>query len=215
MSNDAQRMLKAIYSKIEHIKESTDEIKQLNGLYLVKSTNKCMNNPNLSGDDKLPNISFHREKEPKNFSYINDNYRKQLNKAFMKFNPSIHLENLKILEEIDPEIKKDIVQLKEVIEEDLKEITNKYYYKKRYNALKKKKRSMIKKDSNESLNKSKGPIDSNNLLNKTLLSSATSKNFSSLSFLQRSKLSSLSDQRRKFPQKELKIIERKLYFIML
>lgn len=210
-------MLKGIYSKIKHIKESTDEIKQLNALYLVKTSNKFINN---SAEDELPNIKAHKEKEAKNFSYINDNYRKQLNKAFMKFNPLIHLENLKMLEEVDPEIKKDICQLKEVIDQDLKEITDKNYYKQRYNELMKKKRSSIKKEllkenENESMNKSKSRADPNNSLNKTLGSSSTSKNFNSLSYLQRTKNTSMSDQRRKFPQRELRIVERKLYLIIL
>ena len=43
-----------------------------------------------------------------NYSYINNIYRKQLNQAFMNFNPLIHLENINTLSKIDFNIKKYI-----------------------------------------------------------------------------------------------------------
>ena len=48
------------------------------------------------------------KKHPANIQYINDNYRRQLNKAFLNFNPIIHLGNLNILRKADPEINSDI-----------------------------------------------------------------------------------------------------------
>ena len=54
--------------------------------------------------------------------YINDNYRRQLNKAFLNFNPIIHLGNLNILRKADPEINSDIEKLTKHIDEDLVEI---------------------------------------------------------------------------------------------
>lgn len=62
----------------------------------------------------------------------------------MKFNPLVHWENLKLLEEADPCIKADINQLKEMIDNDLVEITDKHYYKKKYEELVKNKSPFAK-----------------------------------------------------------------------
>ena len=64
--------------------------------------------------------------------YVNDNYRKQLNFAFLKYNPISHLENLKILIQADPSIRKDISKIKEEVEEDIKWKCDKYHFRKKY-----------------------------------------------------------------------------------
>lgn len=68
----------------------------------------------------------------KNFIYVNDNYRTQLNCAFLKYNPISHLENLKILIQADPSIRKDISKIKEEVEEDIKWKCDKFHFRKKY-----------------------------------------------------------------------------------
>ena len=64
--------------------------------------------------------------------YVNDNYRTQLNCAFLKYNPISHLENLKILIQADPSIRKDISKIKEEVEEDIKWKCDKFHFRKKY-----------------------------------------------------------------------------------
>ena len=73
-----------------------------------------------------------KEDYMKNFMYVNDNYRKQLNFAFLKYNPISHLENLKILIQADPSIRKDISKIKEEVEEDIKWKCDKFHFRKKY-----------------------------------------------------------------------------------
>ena len=76
----------------------------------------------------------------KNFLYVNDNYRKQLNCAFLKYNPISHLENLKILAQADPILYQDINNVKNEVDDSIKQITEKVYRKKNIKALEKQSR---------------------------------------------------------------------------
>ena len=67
----------------------------------------------------------------KNFLFVNDIYRKQLNFAFLKYNPEKHLENLKFLVEAEPLIRRDISTIKKEVEEDIKLRCDKNHFKKK------------------------------------------------------------------------------------
>lgn len=86
----------------------------------------------LSDDDNTHEEKNKKEDYVKNFMYVNDNYRKQLNFAFLKYNPISHLANLKILIQADPSIRKDISKIKEEVEEDIKWKCDKYHFRKKY-----------------------------------------------------------------------------------
>ena len=86
----------------------------------------------LSDDDDKSEERHKKEDYVKNFMYVNDNYRKQLNFAFLKYNPISHLENLKILIQADPSIRKDISKIKEEVEEDIKWKCDKFHFRKKY-----------------------------------------------------------------------------------
>ena len=126
LSETVQKIVNDVSKTIKNINQSTEEIKKLNALYLINTTQKI----NKKDTSSLPPIE--EKKQPANFKYINDNYRKQLNKAFLNFNPIIHLGNLNILRKADPEINSDIEKLTKHIDEDLIEITNKNYYHNQY-----------------------------------------------------------------------------------
>ena len=99
-----------------------------------------------------------------NFMYVNDNYRKQLNCAFLKYNPISHLENMKILVQADSSIRNDIMKIKEEVEEDIKIKCDKFHFKKQYLNILSKSPNQI----NTPLTPTNNPkiIERNNLLNK-------------------------------------------------
>ena len=92
---------------------------------------------------KMKNITiFDKEQTKKddyikNFLFVNDNYRKQLNLAFLKFNANKHLNNIKTLVQIDPIIRKDIVKINDEINEDIKLRCDKAHFRKKYERIKK------------------------------------------------------------------------------
>ena len=170
VSDRCKELLNKMGKKMKMMKDSTEEISKMNELYLEDFLNKNMGycthlevdkDPSLNSKSlkrsssvtelnpgsshSLPKIAS--RKVIKNFDYINDNYRKQLNKAFMLFNPLIHLENIYMLMRADPTIKEDIVNLRKSVDEDLREVTDKHYYRKKYEELMIKNKKRIKKGS--------------------------------------------------------------------
>ena len=101
-----------------------------NRTYLNNNTN--LKNYLSDDDDDKSEERHKKEDYVKNFMYVNDNYRKQLNFAFLKYNPISHLENLKILIQADPSIRKDISKIKEEVEEDIKWKCDKFHFRKKY-----------------------------------------------------------------------------------
>jgi hypothetical protein len=89
----------------EELKKQVEEISKMNALYVIKHGSKYINVKET--EVELPKINENRphKEQPRNFRYINDNYRSQLMRAFLNFNPIIHLNNLRnLLEKADPAI---------------------------------------------------------------------------------------------------------------
>ena len=132
---------------------STEELTKLNALYLINTSKKVNKSKNIRSQTLPPinnnynrkldeekdeeNILNQKKNQPVNFKYINENYRKQLNRAFLNFNPIIHLGNLNMLRKADPAINEDIEKLTKHIEEDLNQITSPNYYRDQYEKVKK------------------------------------------------------------------------------
>ena len=116
--------------------KSTEDINK--NKTFTENLNKYKNNNLNYSDNEDEDNKFNQNKKTKkenyvkNFVYVNDNYRKQLNFAFLKYNPQSHLENLKILVQAEPSIRKDISKIKEEIEEDIKWKCDKHHFKKKY-----------------------------------------------------------------------------------
>ena len=112
----------------------------MTSLYLEKkyeeNESKDISNGNISQFNDLSNEIIKKQKI-KNFAYISNMYRKQLKSAFFKFNPLNHLENLKILQKVDPLVKKDYDDLKKSIELEISEITDKHKFRKKFQKIKK------------------------------------------------------------------------------
>ena len=130
LSDVAFRIVNDVDKIIKNMNDSTEELKKLNALYLI-GTSKKINKSNLrsqtlpSVNNKISQelkdeiaINENNKKNPVNFKYINENYRKQLNRAFLNFNPIIHLGNLNILRKADPAINENIEKLSKHIDED-------------------------------------------------------------------------------------------------
>ena len=137
--------------KIKYINNSMKNIYKLNQLYLTtddqtESTNISQIYKNYSNNDNEYNKNKKKKNLKQNFSYVNYIYRKQLNKAFMKFNPITYLENLYFLQKIDSFVKKDINDLRKNIDKDIKDLTDKHHFAKLYEII-------HKKNQNKSLNK--------------------------------------------------------------
>ena len=145
-------LLSKIGKYIKYIKKSTSEISKLNEIILEKSSNNESNikNNNLENNN-ISNNNIIDNKLSKNFSYINNKYRRQFNNAFLRFNPITYMNNLKIIEKADPEIKKDIDSLKKNIDDEIKELTDIHRMKKKYNQFienNKNKKMIISKSTN-------------------------------------------------------------------
>ena len=130
-----KKILGKAKKKIDYVKNSTNEISKMTSLYLEKkydeNESKDISNGNISQFNDLSNEIIKKQKI-KNFAYISNMYRKQLKSAFFKFNPLNHLENLKILQKVDPLVKKDYDDLKKSIELEISEITDKHKFSKKY-----------------------------------------------------------------------------------
>ena len=194
----AKTMLLKMGKHFKRMKQSITDITKMNGLYLEDKAKKTFQNSkrsnkqlkmrsnsteNLSGN-KTFNNNFNfindnkgtskKDDYVKNFVYVNDNYRKQLNFAFLKYNPISHLDNIKILVQADPSIRKDISKISQEVEEDIKWKCDKYHFLKKYlNLLAKNERSRsvqrMQESQKQNQNKNILPnINNKSRINKTL-----------------------------------------------
>ena len=154
MSPGAQILKKKIEFHINKVKKSHDDITALNALYINNSNSLQENNNN----DKFKNNfnlvksldnyeeAIRKKNLRNNFELMGDKFHKGLSKAFInKFNPDKYLDSLKTLIKASPTVRDDVTKTKKEIEDDIKNITDKSKYRKRY------KRLIEKKIKNNSL----------------------------------------------------------------
>ena len=223
LSDKSSKIINDVNRIISNMNESTEELKKLNALFLI-GTSKKINKTNNIQSENLEELKYSKEikdeklieedeknklenkkKKPFNFTYINDNYRKQLNRAFMNFNPIIHLGNLNLLRKADPSINEDIAKLEEHINKDLKSIIDPHYYKHQYEKLLK---------EHEKLRKGlkTAPTENYNINNYTYnpsLTTNSNKTNNSIPVYRKRKLKNKLEIKRKFPDKELSLKELK------
>ena len=181
----SKTILLKIGKHIKKMKQSIADITKMNGLYLEEKAKKTFNKSkknikkiklrrssseiiqgnktfNKNFDCLNKNENNKKEDYVKNFVYVNDNYRKQLNFAFLKYNPISHLDNLKILVQAEPSIRKDIIKINQEVEEDIKWKCDKYHFLKKYLNL------LARNERNRSVQKmqetEKNKINKDNLL---------------------------------------------------
>lgn len=134
ISDDCRKILTDIYKNINHMKKETQEITKMNSLYLQETAKDYFsaqnNNTNINAYNEM---DFNKKsKKPINYIYINDNYRRQINKAFNTFNPYVHLAKLNAMKSQSDKVKAHVEDIKDKIEEDIKNLTSKDYFKKKY-----------------------------------------------------------------------------------
>ena len=124
VSPHVKEMLTKINTQVKNIQKSTD------ALHEIKILNSGIK-PNT--DPETGTLNLKRQKNiPQNFAYINEKYNKIFNGAFMKYNPIIHLNGLKRLLVQLPSSREGIEKVKEEVDQDIKLICDKRYYKKKY-----------------------------------------------------------------------------------
>ena len=134
ISDDCRKILTDIYKNINHMKKETQEITKMNSLYLQETAKDYFsaqnNNTNINSYNEM---DFNKKsKKTINYIYINDNYRRQINKAFNTFNPYVHLAKLNAMKSQNDKVKAHVEDIKDKIEEDIKNLTSKDYFKKKY-----------------------------------------------------------------------------------
>ena len=147
LSDKAKFLSKKIQFQVNKVKKSHEDIKALNALYLENDSNfqevnnnKSNNryNNNLDNSIKLLDYSNYEEairkkKIRNNFELVTNKYHKGFNKAFVsRFNPDQYLSNLKMLIQISPTMRDDISKIKKEVDGDIKTITDKNRYTKKY-----------------------------------------------------------------------------------
>ena len=102
ISKNIKNLKKIINSKINKVNKSQEDLALLN---------------NLDNDNKINSKN--------KFQYLTNNYHKQLNLAFLNFNPLKYSNNLKILLNLSQSERDDISKTKLEIEEDINKINSK------------------------------------------------------------------------------------------
>ena len=157
MSDNAKYLSNKIKMQIDKVRKKQDDITALNALYLnnnksftdieqlSNSNNRYINNnknnsTNLDRTEKKENYeeALRKKKLRNNFELITNNYHQKLNDAFSKFNPKMNLNNLKMLIQLSPTMRDDISKIKEEVDGDIKDITDKNRYHKQYERILKK-----------------------------------------------------------------------------
>jgi len=121
---EAERIMKDLKKDNEEIFMGNSEYLQANAKKYLKSVPKTLKSkaieeqveeekdyalfkPNANSERPQTDISQHeKNKQVKNFKYVNNQIRSQLMRAFLKYNPKIHHDNVMKLGQINPDIKK-------------------------------------------------------------------------------------------------------------
>ena len=147
VSDKCRTILNDIYQKINFMKEGTQQVAEFNSMFLKNQNDTylktqllpTLNNNNVehvSPPSSATQTKINAKRKLTNFIYINDNYRRQLNKAFNTFNPFKHLVTLNTLKKDNNELKHNLNELNTQIDSDIKVLTSKDFYRKKYQRIK-------------------------------------------------------------------------------
>ena len=139
ISKNAKKLSRTINFHVNKIKKSHEELTALNAVYLdnilfperntVNSRNNKIinyNNDSNSQVDKNYLEAIKKKDLRNNFDFISKNYHHQLNLAFLKYNPLIYSNNLKMLLQVSPSVREDVSKTKLEIEGDIKAMKDKH-----------------------------------------------------------------------------------------
>ena len=128
ISKNVKSLSRKINFQVNKVKKSHEDLTALNALYLDNSffpERKTMSNSSLnifnsnSQEKKNYDEAIRKKNLRNNFEFVSKNYHKQLNLAFLKYNPLIYSNNLKRLLQVSQVVRDDISRTKLEIEEDI------------------------------------------------------------------------------------------------
>ena len=143
LSKIARNVLTDAYEKINYMKEYSNYWELENGKRLQKTTKEfCKGRPystnsdfmNLPSSELINKLYFHPLKHQKSINYIryNDSFRRDINKAFQKYNPNINLKYLKKLRNEDNDVKKALDEINTKVNLEIEEKIKGNFYRKKY-----------------------------------------------------------------------------------
>ena len=128
ISKNVKNLSRKINFQVNKVKKSHEDLTALNALYLDNSfflERKTISNSSLnifdsnSQEKKNYEEAIRKKNLRNNFEFVSKNYHKQLNLAFLKYNPYIYSNNLKRLLQVSQAVRDDISRTKLEIEEDI------------------------------------------------------------------------------------------------
>ena len=153
ISNNVQKIMTEVGKLVLDMKIISENSYKNNINSLINTTKQIkkteiINDPNtiLKVKEKEYKASLEgKTKKTPNYQFLSDSYRRQINKAFVNYNPNIHLSNIHKLRETEPETDKEYqLRLKEV--NDFTNIKSGYIFGKNYKKEAKLNKSKTKED---------------------------------------------------------------------
>ena len=143
LSKMSRNALTDAYEKINYMKQYTNFWEKENGKRLQKTTSQfCKGRPystdnnfnNLPSPELINKLYYNSKKHIKKINYIryNDCFRRDINKAFQKYNPDINLQHLKKLRNENYEVKKEFEEINNKLNKEIEEKKRGDYYKRKY-----------------------------------------------------------------------------------
>ena len=145
LSPNVNKIVSEVGKLVSEIKNSEENLSKLNINSLINTKNQIQKLEKLQEETtivKLKEKEYQASLEGKikkspNYKYLSDNYRKQLNKAFLNFHPIRHLGNIHSLIKDNPETEKEFREHTKIIDNEIHNITSPNFYKKQYTKLQK------------------------------------------------------------------------------
>ena len=180
LSPNVNRIVTEVGRLVSEIKTSEENLSKLNINSLINTKNNLQKLEKLQEETtivKLKEKEYQASlegkiKKPPNYKYLSDNYRKQLNRAFLSYHPKRHLNNINSLIKENPETEKEFREHTKIIDNEIHNITSPNFYKRQYNKLQKmfsenkEKENMENDDDNNSLDEHMNKIKSSNIVNR-------------------------------------------------
>ena len=143
LSPNVNRIVTEVGRLVSEMKASEENLSKLNINSLMNTKKNLQKLEKLQEETsivKLKEKEYQESLEGKmkkspNYKYLSDNYRKQLNKAFLNYHPKRHLNNINSLIKENPETEKEFREHTKIIDNEIHNITSPNFYKKQYHKL--------------------------------------------------------------------------------
>ena len=141
LSPNVNKIVTDVGKLVSGMKESEENLMKLNINSLMKTKKQIKKSEKL--DEEVNSLLKLKEKEYKaslegklkkspNYKFLSDFYRKQLNRAFLNFNPVKHMANIHTIIKDNPEINKEFQEQTKIIDNEIFNITSPNFYRNQY-----------------------------------------------------------------------------------